>query len=414
MEVPLIKLFQDSDNWKYLDYIQQHQVTNECWTVVQSIKEYIKYDTSNPINWDNFSTWFCTVRHSSFKRETLDIYREFLCSVRDTTTCYTSDAILSALHEREIATKVHELAGSIAEGSGEHDISDIFTVLDTYKPEREEVQTVTQDLDILESFLSTGGLSWRLEELNISCGPINDGDLVLIAARPEVGKTTFLASEASYMVKQLPEDKHVVWFANEESGKRVQFRIIQSVTNRTTAEILSDKAGTMRDFRANGGDRIKLIDNQDLSFAEIKNILKDFNPGLIIYDQLRNVRGYERAGTDVERLKCLYREARSTAQLAPSITVHQARGDGEGELWLHQHQLEGCQTEVQGALDVQIMLGKTHDPSYDENLRGLSVVKNKLTGGARTDASKRHGRFEVYIDPDKGRYYGTEVNPDVL
>jgi len=411
IERALLKIFEDPENWKYLPLIQKRQVTTECWTVLETLQEYIKHDTG-PVDWDNFAVYFCTVAHSGYKQETLDIYREFIISISTTAYSYTADAVLTALHERDIATKVSDISTSIAEGSGEYGLDDVFSVLDEYKPEREEIQTVTHDLDELENFLSTGGLSWRLEELNIAAGPVNEGDLILVAARPEVGKTTFLASEASWMVRQLPEDKQVIWFANEESGKRVQLRIIQSVTNRTTAEVLSDKAGTMREYHANGGDRIKLIDRQDLSFPEIKEVLKNTNPGLIIYDQLRNVRGFERAGTDVERLKCLYREARATAQLAPSITVHQARGDAEGELWLHQHQLEGCQTEVQGALDLQIMLGRTHDSSYDESVRGMSIVKNKLTGGARSDPSLRHGRFEVYLDADRGRFTGKEVNPD--
>jgi len=59
------------------------------------------------------------------------------------------------------------------------------------------------------------GLEWRLEELNLSLGPVNKGDLVLVAARPEVGKTTFLTSEISYMLSQTEGD--VLWFAKRRS-----------------------------------------------------------------------------------------------------------------------------------------------------------------------------------------------------
>jgi replicative DNA helicase len=403
METALLKLFEDSDNWKYLDSIQQSQVSTECFIIIQDIKEYTQHN--NTLDWDDFSTWFCVVKHPSYSRDKLDIYRNFITNTKEYTDTNTTEAVLEALSEREVATQISDIALSVASGEGVHALSEIHPLLDTVTLPTVTFEEVTHDIEDLEETFTTSGLEWRLDCLNQAIGPVNKGDMILIAARPEVGKTSFLTSEATHMLSQLPEDKCIVWFCNEEAGTRVRWRIIQALLNKTTAEITADKAQANADYKAAGGHRIRLIDNHDLNFHDIKSILQGLNPGLIIYDQLRNVRGFERSSTDVERLKCLYREARATAQLAPSITVHQARGDAEGELWLHQNQLEGVQTEVQGALDVQVMLGRSHDPSYDDNLRGLSIVKNKLTGGASTDPSKRHGKFNVYIDAERGRYY---------
>lgn len=402
METALLKVFENPDNWKYLDVVQAHQVTQETWTVIRDLIKYTEHESE--LDWDNFSTWFCTVAHPSYKADVLDVYRNLFSAVKDCEESYTSEQILEALQEREVATKISEVALSIASGSGTHEIQDIATLLSSYSPRTHDVPTVTDDIDELSKFLTATGLDWRLDCLNQSVGPIGPGDLILLAARPEVGKTSFLASEAAHMVQQIPEDKYVVWFCNEEAGQRVRWRIIQAVTGMTTAEIMADKMKATTEYERLGGKRIKLIDNQEVHFGDIKKILTDLPPGLIVYDQLRNVRGYSKAGTDVERLKHLYREARALAVLAPTMTVHQARGDAEGELWLHQHQLEGSQTEVQGALDVQIMLGRSHDPAYDESLRGLSVVKNKLTGGPKSDPSLRHGKFDVYLDAERSRY----------
>jgi replicative DNA helicase len=413
IEKALLKVMEDHSLYdRWFSVIKKQSVTQETWTVLTDMGEYFAESGEDTLDWDAFGAWFCHVKHSSYKAETLDVYRAVFSQMPDYECEYTVQEISQALHEREVATQAAQVSSSIAEGGGEYSMSDLTAVLGTYQEKHSEVHTVTDDIDELSAFLTAYGMSWRLEELNVSIGPIGKGDLIGIAARPEVGKTTFLTSEISYMLGQCEGD--IVWFANEEAGERVRWRIIQSITNRTTTEILSDKAGTMREYKAAGGERIKLISSPSMSFRDIRTALDRLNPSMIIYDQLRNVRGFERAGTDVERLKALYREARGLAvQYGPSLAVHQARGDAEGELYPLQHQLEGSQTEVQGALDAQIMIGRTHDPSYDEAARGLHIVKNKLTGGDRSDPSKRHCKWEVRIDADRGRYYGTMINPDI-
>ncbi|MEX5624037.1 hypothetical protein ABFV62_28325, partial [Pseudomonas syringae] len=61
----------------------------------------------------------------------------------------------------------------------------------------------------LESLLSKtydgGGLSFRLSALRKMLGPLRKGNFGFIFARPETGKTTFLASEITHMAEHLPE-----------------------------------------------------------------------------------------------------------------------------------------------------------------------------------------------------------------
>ena len=70
---------------------------------------------------------------------------------------------------------------------------------------------------------------------------------------------------------------------------------------------------------------------------------------------------------------------------------------------MRDNQLEGSQTEVQGELDVQIMLG-AEDKTTQE--RGIAIVKNKLAGGDRTEELYRHHKWTVRILPEIGRYEG--------
>ena len=70
---------------------------------------------------------------------------------------------------------------------------------------------------------------------------------------------------------------------------------------------------------------------------------------------------------------------------------------------MHGNQLEGSQTEVQGELDLQIMMGKSHEAGY-ENVRGLNIVKNKMLGDKDTEEGLRHSKFEVILKPEVSRF----------
>ncbi len=55
------------------------------------------------------------------------------------------------------------------------------------------------ELGILPNTLMVG-ISYDKPHVFVALGPIRKGDFIIIAARPETGKTTFTASEASYMM----------------------------------------------------------------------------------------------------------------------------------------------------------------------------------------------------------------------
>lgn len=56
----------------------------------------------------------------------------------------------------------------------------------------------------------TGGLRWRLRQLDASLGGLQRGDFGFIFARSETGKTTFLVSEISHFATQT--EAPVIWF----------------------------------------------------------------------------------------------------------------------------------------------------------------------------------------------------------
>ena len=413
IERALLKVLEDKSNYSRFSSVLG-VLSRETGIIVKNLGEYFEHNEE--LSWPDFASWFFQVKHPSMKEDQCEIYRTVFESLESAESTHTEEQIAEALKERAVFTEVGNKALRIAEGTGD-DPMEIYLLLDDYKQNSSllsEVESleVTHDFEeLVDSITVRSGLEWRLEELNLSLGPVNKGDLVLVAARPEVGKTTFLTSEISYMLSQTDGD--VLWFANEEAGTKVRWRIIQAITGMTTQDIIADKPKALKLYKDLGGERVRLIDKKEFSIHDVERLLETSNPALIVYDQLRFFKGFEGQGTDVERLKHLYRKARAYAEYAPSIVVHQARGDAEGQLYLTQQQLEGTQTEVQGAVDAMIMIGKSHDASLDPMLRGLSIVKNKLTGGARSDPSLRHGTFEVEIQPEIARYTSkVHTNPN--
>jgi hypothetical protein len=125
---------------------------------------------------------------------------------------------------------------------------------------------------------------------------------------------------------------------------------------------------------------------------------------LIIIDQLWKVKGFEKeATTEVDRQTRMFAWARSLAKIhCPVVTVHQADGSAEGQLWIEMNQLYGSKTGIQGEADAIITLGRSHESGY-ENIRGLYVPKNKMVGD---DPAFRNGKFEITIQGAIGRFKG--------
>ena len=265
----------------------------------------------------------------------------------------------------------------------------------------EEDPFVDDDLDaILEATNRKGGLQWRLKYFREVIGNLLPGDFGFIVARPETGKTTLLASEITYMAEQVGVDSGpIIWFNNEEPGRRVVSRLYQSCLGMSDADIRINRATAIETWQKLKG-KIKVVDRDPLNKLEIEKICNKFKPSLIILDQIDPIKGFKADREDL-RLGAIYEWVRGLAKKyeMPVIGVSQADGSAEGMRYLHMDNTANSKTAKQGAADWIVGIGKVHDPSY-ENVRYLSAMKSKLTGD--------HGKREVLIKPDIGRYTDIE------
>lgn len=312
-------------------------------------------------------------------------------------------AYLNAHKQRCIAGEVAKLALDVEDGTAKvEELLNKFNELEHEDTQTEEATPVNMDLhEIYESQIQTPGLRWRLDWLNKSLGSLRKGDFGFIFARPETGKTTFLASEMTHMVSQTDGD--ILWFNNEEQGKKVAVRCFQALFGLTNKELFDDKENNANEYKQKVGNRIKIYDYEDSSStSRIESIIKETNPSLIIFDQIDKVRGFKSDRYDLE-LKKLYQWAREMAKIyAPVIAVSQAGGTGEGKVWLTMDDVDSSKTAKQGEADWILGIGKEQDNT--SNMRYLNISKNKLLGDEDTLPDLRHGNQQVMIKPNIARY----------
>ena len=409
VEELILKLFIDNRNilTKYYKYVKLNYIKNNYTDIYKLFiivsKYYSKYTDKNSITKEELLTEY----NVNYYLE--DSERDEIESLVDriiNKTIENEESLIELLNEhkrRALAGDIAKLALDVEEGKAKtSDLIDKFSDFEHQEIEDDEAIAVDMDLVSLHnSQQGTPGLRWRLTWLNKALGSLRTGDFGFIFARPETGKTTFLASEITHMIGNTDGD--IIWFNNEEQGKKVAIRCYQALFGVTTKELFDDIEGYAAKYKEITQDRLKIYDFEDSSHTgRIEQILKESNPSLIIFDQIDKIRGFKADRNDLQ-LKALYQWARELAKTyAPVIAVSQAGGTAENKLWLTMDDVDSSKTAKQGEADFIIGIGKESDNT--SNARYLNISKNKLIGDKDTLPDLRHGNMTVMIKPDVARY----------
>jgi hypothetical protein len=347
-----------------------------------------------------------------------EVLTELLATINDVED--TSDEVFADIFADVLKRqKAYDLAlASLEVSEGRKEFADLLTLtrdLDILNPvtHHEEILFVTDDLEVLyNESIKIPGLRWRLQTLNRMLGSLRRGDFGFIFARPETGKTTFLASEVSNFAQQLharmaeDNEKHVgpiLWFNNEEQGNKVKLRLYQAMLGVDKAQLGSDIFGNRQRYRDMGGSHIKIYDSASISRQQVEQLCAEFQPSLVIFDQLDKIKGFVGDREDL-RLGTIYIWAREIAKTyCPVIAVCQADASGEGKKYLTMDNVANAKTAKQAEADWILGIGKSHGEG-EEFMRYIHLSKNKLDGDSDTDPELRHGREAVRINPYIARY----------
>ncbi len=305
--------------------------------------------------------------------------------------------------QQALAHEVALLAVDVSEGKKE--VDSLLTKVQefgTIDVPVEEDEFVTDDLEELYAHnVATPGLRWRLRTLNEMLGSLRRGNFGFVFARPESGKTTFLASEVSHFATQT--EQPILWFNNEQEGEEVRIRIYQAALGITDKMLFADRAKNADLYQQLTGGRIKLVDQANIHYAQIERMAKKYQPACIVIDQIDKIKGFKADREDL-LLGAIYIWARELAKAhCPVIGICQADGSGEGKKWLTMENVSNAKTSKQAEADWILGIGKTNDAGY-EYVRHLHLSKNKLRGDEDTIPELRHGRRDVIIQPEIARY----------
>jgi replicative DNA helicase len=416
VDLDLLQTLKSKDNFqRFKPYIKEHVLSKETHLIINSIDAYYKqFKDSKEIDWAAFESYFFVLRNSQLTKELVPNFRTIFTKLKAGTTSAAVDEVLKHYVTQDYATQIADAALKVREGRASmDDIGELVAQHDKELGRAINVDDLFVDDDVsavLEE-ASAPGLDWRLEELNISCGPLRKGDFVLVGAYVETGKTTFAASEVSHMATQIKDGRPVVWVNNEERSGKVMLRIQQAALGLTLADIKADPAAAKAAYDALVGTKRIRVLSSDAGLNSVERlipIIRDTNPALIVFDQLDKVAGFHaREENEASRLGKLYKWARELShEYGPVIAISQTDATGEGTKYITMNQLRGSKVDKPGEADAIITIGKDSDPKLDLK-RYIHIPKNKLHGGPRSNEAERHGYWEVEIKPEVARYVGT-------
>lgn len=391
-----------------MHFEQYHKVYNpsilhkNTKLVLKAYDAYFKEYPYDKIKYSGFWTFFKQMNSSDPKIFDLledPIKNALSKDVSEAELIHFSNTIL----EENTITDVMNIIHQWKQGDEIKVVSELYkTIEDALLEQTKEDKLIKADLNV-DDFLSLNnvetGLQWHLDCLNRAMRPLRQGDHILLAARIDSGKTSFLLDQVAYMARQLPEGKIIKYFGNEDSVKTLQARILSLITEKSYEELGQD-----RDLVKSTLDWVKskidFIEFHGRSTTDAEKELRKGDIGLVVFDLLDHVNLSKAVGNKVEDIEDLYNWSRAIAhRYAPVISCGQADVTAEGEMYLGMHQLHYSKTGKQGTADAIIMLGRSADESLD-SLRGITVPKNKL----RMQSSPNNTREEVQFNPITGRY----------
>ena len=399
MEKELIKLLLNKNFYnKNKSKLTKEFFTNGTGTLYETIQSAHE-DSDQDLSIGEVSTLHLEVYNPALTRASKENFSVLIDEIKNTELPNEKIAqnIIRALFKRRVAEKVAVLANEIYNGS-DTDFTEIKKQLDVTFDEVNEYQYVTGNItDLIDQLKDNTKWKFNLEPLRDKVHGVGEGNLVIIFARPEAGKTAFWVNLVSGVDGFASQGAKVCALINEEPAIRTQMRLINAHTGMTFDEIRADSKEANTKW-AEVRQNIKILDTVDWSLDDVDEFVQKENPDILVVDQLDkvNVKG-SFARTD-EKLRAIYTGAREIAKRNNCcvIAVSQASADGQGKFDLTFDMMEGSKTGKAAEADVIIGVGHRDKLDTDERIRSLAISKNKITGW--------HGQLVCTIIPELSRY----------
>ena len=401
IEKQLINLLLEKDFYEEnKGRISKSMFTNGTGKLYETITK-AHSDSESNISIDELATLHTKVYNPALTRVAKENFYSLLEEIKkEKPNKKIAKTILEAMHKQNIARRIAVVATGVYNNTEAGNFNDIQSLIDELKGvNKEEYDTITDDvIKLIDALKDNTKWKFNLTDLRNKVNGIGEGNLIIIFARPESGKTAFWVNLVAGRNGFATQGAKVCALINEEPAIRTQMRLINAYTGMTFAEIKDNpqKAG---DLWSQIKNQIRILDTVDWTLEKIDSYVAKEKPDILIIDQLDKVHIGGTFARGDEKLRAIYTGAREIAKRRDCslIGISQASADASGKWDMTFDMMENSKTGKAAEADVIIGVGYKPNSDYsNDNDRSLSVSKNKITGW--------HGKIMVKIVPELSRY----------
>jgi len=217
-------------------------------------------------------------------------------------------------------------------------------------------------------------------------GGVVPGSHILVFARPDGGKSLFSINTACKLAES---GRKVLYVGNEDPAEQMILRIVSSLTGMSKLDIIRDPLRAEAIAMDTGYDNIIFASLAPGSIAELKILVDEYAPDVLIVDQLRNLHVAEQ-----NRVLQLEKAAVGVRTIGKEygitcFSVTQAGDSADGKLVLDMGDVDFSNTGIPAQVDLMIGIG-VNDDLRNAGQMMLSICKNKVNG--------YYGHFPVEVD----------------
>lgn len=410
MELDLLSVLRNRENYdKFCRFVDESSLTEHARVLVKSMGKYFEAkEGETDIDWGKFRTYFMFILNPGLSPDKKTLYGRIFDKLEEHEVDEEQrDELLGYFITKDVCS---DIVDKVVNNDGSYDLESLREIIEEgieRQSDSDKEDDNDRDLeDLVSKLVTTGGYSMKLTEYQESIGKIRGGDMVVIAGRPESGKTSHVIDQYVLPVIEDQEDNVCLFFNNEEDGDKIRLRCYQTVLGKTGVDIARDVPASKAAYSAKVGNRFRVIDEPMLTVGKCEALCKKHKPKVIVFNVLDKVYGFSKTtSNDVDRVRRLAQWARQVAKRYDAVVVCicQADASAEGERFFDKSKVYGSKTGIPGEADILVCLGHSHDLK-DKDHRFINIAKNKTTGDASVDPSKSHNQFVCAFDGGTGRF----------
>jgi archaellum biogenesis ATPase FlaH len=219
------------------------------------------------------------------------------------------------------------------------------------------------------------------------------GHHVVVFARPETGKTTFVLNATAGFLKQ---GKTVLYVGNEDPAEDIICRLVGRMTGMRIEEVEANAETADGRARACGYDNFIYAGLAPGTLRELESLVDDYEPDVLIVDQVRNIAIGGADGGYTVKLEAAASGVRALAKKygIVAISVTQAGDSASDKSILDMGDVDFSNTGIPATADLMIGIGASKEDVMANRLV-LSLCKNKIGG--------KHSIIPVIVDYSLGK-----------